>query len=66
MNKIKNIALAILFIIAIGLMSRLEYQDTIKSAEYDAQNKAEVIKQWQNRCLHGDIFDADICQAIMQ
>ena len=66
MNKIKNIALAILFIIALGLLGRMECQDEIKSAEYDEQIKQEVIKDWQIRCSTGDIFDTDICKAIVK
>jgi cell division protein FtsI/penicillin-binding protein 2 len=66
MKRLKNITLAVLFIALIGFMSRLEYQDTVKSAEYDKQMKQEVIKQWEQRCSHGDIFDIDVCQAIMQ
>ena len=65
MNKIKNIALAIVFIALIGIMGRLECQDEIKSVEYDKQNKAEVIKTWQVRCISGDVFDEQICKAVL-
>lgn len=66
MKRLKNIALAILFIVALGLLGRMECQDEIKSAEYDEQIKQEVIKDWQIRCSTGDIFDADICKAIVK
>jgi cell division protein FtsI/penicillin-binding protein 2 len=66
MKRLKNITLAVLFIALIGLMGRLECQDEIKSAEYDKQMKQEVIKQWEQRCSNGDIFDVDICRVIMK
>lgn len=66
MKRLKNITLAILFIAILGLLGRMECQDEIKSAEYDAQMKQEVIKDWQLRCATGDIFDAEICKAIVK
>jgi hypothetical protein len=62
----KKILMFTLFIVLLGIMGRMECQDAIRSAEYDAQNKQEVIKQWEVRCASGDIFDKDICQAIMK
>jgi hypothetical protein len=62
----KRVLIVIGLITLIGLMGRLECQDEIKSAEYDKQMKQEVIKQWEQRCSNGDIFDVDICRVIMK
>ena len=51
----KNILLLIIFILALGLMGRMEMQDEIRSAEWDKQNKQEVIKDLQLRCYTGDL-----------
>ena len=50
----KNILLVILFIVALGLLGRMEIQDEIRSAEWDKQNKQEVIKDIEFRCYTGD------------
>lgn len=59
----KNILIAILFILALGLMGRMEMQDEIRSAEWDKQNKQEVIKDLQLRCYTGDLT-GDMCRGI--
>ena len=62
----KKVLMVIGFIMLLGLLGRMECQDEIRSAEYDKQMKQEVIKQWEVRCATGDVFDKDICQAIMK
>lgn len=57
----KNILLAILFILALGLMGRMEMQDEIRSHQIDEQNKQEVIKDLQLRCYTGDLT-GDMCR----
>ena len=59
----KNILIAILFILALGLMGRMEMQDEIRSAEWDKQNKQEVIKDLQLRCYTGDLT-GEMCRGI--
>lgn len=59
----KNILLVILFILALGLMGRMEMQDEIRSAEWDKQNKQEVIKDLQLRCYTGDLT-GDMCRGL--
>ena len=57
----KNILLVILFILALGLMGRMEMQDEIRSHQIDEQNKQEVIKDLQLRCYTGDLT-GDMCR----
>ena len=57
----KNILLLIIFIIAFGLLGRMEMQDEIRSAEWDRQNKQEVIKDIQLRCYTGDL-SSEMCR----
>ena len=57
----KNILIAILFILALGLMGRMEMQDEIRSHQIDEQNKQEVIKDLQLRCYTGDLT-GDMCR----
>lgn len=59
----KNILIVILFILALGLMGRMEMQDEIRSAEWDKQNKQEVIKDLQLRCYTGDLT-GEMCRGI--
>ena len=59
----KNILLLIIFILALGLMGRMEMQDEIRSAEWDKQNKQEVIKDLQLRCYTGDLT-GDMCRGL--
>lgn len=59
----KNILLVILFILALGLMGRMEMQDEIRSAEWDKQNKQEVIKDLQLRCYTGDLT-GEMCRGL--
>lgn len=61
--KMKNILLVILFILALGLMGRMEMQDEIRSAEWDKQNKQEVIKDMQLRCYTGDLT-GEMCRGL--
>ena len=61
--KMKNILLVILFILALGLMGRMEMQDEIRSAEWDKQNKQEVIKDLQLRCYTGDLT-GEMCRGL--
>ena len=51
----KNILLLILFIVALGLLGRMEMQDEIRSVEWDKQNKQEVIKEIELRGYTGDL-----------
>ena len=62
----RNFLLFVLFIGLLGLVGHFDYEDAVRSAEYDRYNKQEVIKDWQVRCATGDIFDADICKAVMK
>lgn len=59
----KNILIVILFILALGLMGRMEMQDEIRSAEWDKQNKQEVIKDLQLRCYTGDLT-SEMCRGL--
>ena len=59
----KNILLVILFILALGLMGRMEMQDEIRSHQIDEQNKQEVIKDLQLRCYTGDLT-GEMCRGI--
>ena len=59
----KNILIVILFILALGLMGRMEMQDEIRSAEWDKQNKQEVIKDMQLRCYTGDLT-GEMCRGL--
>lgn len=59
----KNILIVILFILALGLMGRMEMQDEIRSAEWDKQNKQEVIKDLQLRCYTGDLT-GEMCRGL--
>ena len=57
----KNILIVILFILALGLIGRMEMQDEIRSAEWDKQNKQEVIRDIELRCYTGDLT-GDMCR----
>lgn len=57
----KNILLVILFILALGLLGRMEMQDEIRSHQIDEQNKQEVVKDLQLRCYTGDLT-GDMCR----
>lgn len=59
----KNILIVILFILALGLIGRMEMQDEIRSAEWDKQNKQEVIKDLQLRCYTGDLT-GEMCRGL--
>lgn len=53
----KNILLLILFIVALGLLGRMEMQDEIHLAEWDKQNKQEAFKDIEWRCHTGELAD---------
>ena len=57
----KNFLLFLLFIILLGIVGHYDYIDAVNTAEYDKQNKAEVIKDMQLRCYTGDL-QGDICK----
>lgn len=59
----KNILLLILFIVALGLLGRMEMQDEIHSAEWDKQNQQEVVRDIEWRCHTGELSD-DMCRGI--
>lgn len=59
----KNILLLIIFILALGLMGRMEMQDEIRSHQIDEQNKQEVIKDLQLRCYTGDLT-GEMCRGL--
>ena len=59
----KNILLVILFIVALGLLGRMEMQDEISSAEWDKQNQQEVIKNIELRCYTGDL-SGEMCRGV--
>ena len=59
----KNILLVILFILALGLLGRMEMQDEIRSHQIDEQNKQEVIKDLQLRCYTGDLT-GEMCRGL--
>ena len=59
----KNILLVILFIVALGLLGKIEMQDEIHSAEWDKQNKQEVIKNIELKCYTGDLT-GEMCRGI--
>lgn len=61
----KQVIAIVGFVLLIGLVGRMDYADAQRSAEIDAQNKLEVIKEWQVRCFNGDIFDEQICKAVL-
>jgi hypothetical protein len=61
----KQVIAIVGFVLLIGLVGRMDYADAQRSAEIDAQNKREVIKEWQVRCFNGDIFDEQICKAVL-
>ena len=59
----KNILLLIIFILALGLLGRMEMQDEIRSHQIDEQNKQEVIKDLQLRCYTGDLT-GEMCRGL--
>ena len=59
----KNILLVVIFIVALGLLGRMEMQDEIRSVEWDKQNKQEVIKNIELRCYTGDLT-GEMCRGI--
>jgi len=59
----KNILLLIIFILALGLLGRMEMQDEIRMHQIDEQNKQEVIKDLQLRCYTGDLT-GEMCRGI--
>ena len=59
----KNILLVVIFIVALGLLGRMEMQDEIRSVEWDKQNKQEVIKDIEFRCYTGDLT-GEMCRGI--
>lgn len=62
----KNVLFILVMVLLVGLVGRMDYQDEVRSAEYDAQMKQEVIKEWQLRCATGDIFDEQVCKSIVK
>ena len=62
-KAIKNVLLFVLFIVLLGIIGHFDMQDEINTAEYDRQNKQEVIKDLQLRCYTGDL-SGDICKGL--
>lgn len=60
---LRKILLFVLFIMLLGIIGHFDMQDEINTAEYDKQNKAEVIKDLQLRCYTGDL-QGDICKGL--
>lgn len=54
MNTVKKILTIAFALILVGLVGRMECQDEIRSAEWDKQNKQEVIKDFQIRCMNNE------------
>ena len=52
-----------ILLVALGLLGRMEMQDEIRSAEWDKQNKQEVIKDIEFRCYTGDLT-GEMCRGI--
>ena len=59
----KNILLVVIFIVALGLLGRMEMEDEIHSADWDRQNKQEVIRDIEFRCYTGDLT-GEMCRGI--
>ena len=51
MNTVKKILTIAFALILIGLVGRMDYQSEVMTAEQDALNKQEVIKDFQIRCM---------------
>ena len=54
MNTVKKIITITFALILIGLVGRMDYQSEIMTAEQDALNKQEVIKDFQIRCMDNE------------
>ena len=63
LKMLRKILLFVLFIMLLGIAGHFDMQDEINTAEYDKQNKAEVIKDLQLRCYTGDL-QGDICKGL--
>ena len=59
----KKVLMVTGFIMLLGLLGRMEMQDEIRSAEWDNQNKQEVIKDIELRCYTGDLT-GEMCRGI--
>lgn len=60
---LRKVLLFVLFILLLGIVGHFDMQDEISTAEYDKQNKAEVIKDLQLRCYTGDL-QGDVCKGL--
>ena len=63
LRMLRKILLFVLFIMLLGIAGHFDMQDEINTAEYDKQNKQEVIKDLQLRCYTGDL-QGDICKGL--
>ena len=60
---LRKILLFVLFIMLLGIAGHFDMQDEINTAEYDRQNKQEVIKDLQMKCFKGDLI-GDVCRGL--
>lgn len=60
---LRKVLLFVLFIMLLGIAGHFDMQDNINTAEYDRQNKQEVIKDLQLRCYTGDL-QGDVCRGL--
>jgi hypothetical protein len=58
---LRNVLVIVLMLVLFGIVGHFDYEDSVKTAEYDRQNKQEVIKDLQLRCYTGDL-QGDICK----
>ena len=60
---LRNVLVIVLMLVLFGIVGHFDYEDSVKTAEYDRQNKQEVIKDLQLRCYTGDL-QGDICKGL--
>ena len=54
MNTAKKILTIAFALILVGLVGRMDYQSEVMTAEQDALNKQEIIKDFQIRCMNNE------------
>lgn len=60
----KKILTVVTFIGLLGIVGHFDMQDEISTAQYDKQNKQEVIKDLELKCMNGSI-DVEYCNGVL-
>ena len=60
---LRKVLVIVLMLVLFGIVGHFDYESEVMTAEYDRQNKQEVIKDLQLRCYTGDL-QGDICKGL--